>query len=415
MDPAPQVDEVVGQAAPSAMATERLEAELVTWAARLAAGMAHWLAVLAEYDRRAGYQAWGCATAVRWLSWQCGLDPRAAREHLRVARALEVLPTVQAAMASGELSFSRVRAITRVAVEATEEQWVEVARHSTAAQLERAVRATPPGTDRGQCRSHPRRPVAPLDLDDDGSLIIRGRLPADAGAALIATLAVLEAEAPAPEPECDDPLAARRADALVALIEGRADDGERNGAPPAAVHVVVHTTPAGSDWVEGAALVGWSSDRGHHGPAAGLRCHRRRGRRARLGVASHPAGAWSTAAPAPHPGPGLPVAGLRVAGAPARPPRPPLGPRRRHPARQPRAAVRPPPPPGPRRRLRAGLRGERRVGHPAGRPPARAAGRVAPSGMLPPARQPPANGWDGSALGLHDLVEGVLLLEAAAS
>jgi len=77
--------------------TERLEAELVGWSARLAAALGRWLVLLGEYDRRGAYEAWGCWSCVQWVVWQCGLDPRSAREHLRVARALQELPLVSTA------------------------------------------------------------------------------------------------------------------------------------------------------------------------------------------------------------------------------------------------------------------------------------------------------------------------------
>ena len=274
--------DVVERGAVADMATERLEAELVSWAARLAAATATWLVVLAEYDRRRGFEAWGCATCVRWLSWQCGLDPRSAREHLRVARALEGLPEVQAAMARGELSFSRVRAITRVAVPETEQTWLDVARQSTAAQLERAVRAT----RRARALQEATAAHAGRSLqwwwDDDGSLVVRGRLPADAGAALIRAIEAELVATPPAEPEADDPVAAQRADALVALVER---DGADGGA-----EVVVHTTPAGLTGEAGRGPRRWSGGAGSGRPTAGLRRHGARRGRHRLVVEADPAG-----------------------------------------------------------------------------------------------------------------------------
>ena len=64
-----------------------------------------------------------------------------AREHVRVARSLPELPRIHAAFACGELSYSKVRAITRIADAESEEELLGLARCLTAAQLERAVRA----------------------------------------------------------------------------------------------------------------------------------------------------------------------------------------------------------------------------------------------------------------------------------
>ncbi len=123
-----------------AMPLERLEAEITELAGHLAAGECRWLQLIAEYDRRAGHETWGCRTIAHWLSWHCGLDVRSAREKVRVAHALEELPLVAEEFAGGRLSYSKVRAITRVATPATEEQLVMLAQHATAAQVERIVR-----------------------------------------------------------------------------------------------------------------------------------------------------------------------------------------------------------------------------------------------------------------------------------
>jgi hypothetical protein len=63
--------------APDTMPLERLEAEITELAGHLAAGECRWLQLIAEYDRRAGYEQWGCYSVVRWLGWHCGLDARA--------------------------------------------------------------------------------------------------------------------------------------------------------------------------------------------------------------------------------------------------------------------------------------------------------------------------------------------------
>ena len=97
------------------MPLERLEAEITELAGHLAAGECRWLLLVGEFDRRAGYEQWGCRSAAAWLSWHCGLDMRAAREKVRVARALEELPAITQEFALGKLSYSKVRAPTRVA------------------------------------------------------------------------------------------------------------------------------------------------------------------------------------------------------------------------------------------------------------------------------------------------------------
>src|SRR5438093_7995200 len=116
----------------------QLEDELAALASHLYAGTCRWLELVAEVDRRD--QLVGCTTAA-WLAWRCGLTPRAAREHVRVARRLEELPLIHEAFAGGELSYAKVRALTRIADADSEAELLDLAYQLTASQLERAVRA----------------------------------------------------------------------------------------------------------------------------------------------------------------------------------------------------------------------------------------------------------------------------------
>jgi hypothetical protein len=103
--------------------------------------MCRWLELVAEFDRRGNWAEQGAVSCAHWLAWRCALTPRAAREHVRVARSLDGLPEIHASFARGELSYAKVRALTRVATAETERELLELARVLTAAQLERTVRA----------------------------------------------------------------------------------------------------------------------------------------------------------------------------------------------------------------------------------------------------------------------------------
>ncbi len=113
---------------------------IVTWSGRVAAGEAELLAYIGEFDHREAWAGTGLLSCAHWLSWRTSLGPTAAREKVRVARALRELPLVQEAFGSGRLSYSQVRAITRVAAPEDQERWIDAARCSTAGQLERLVR-----------------------------------------------------------------------------------------------------------------------------------------------------------------------------------------------------------------------------------------------------------------------------------
>ena len=74
---------------------ERLEAEITELAAHLTAAESRFLALVAEFDRREAWRDWECRSCAHWLSWQCGIELGAAREKVRVARALDDLPVTR--------------------------------------------------------------------------------------------------------------------------------------------------------------------------------------------------------------------------------------------------------------------------------------------------------------------------------
>jgi Domain of unknown function (DUF222)/HNH endonuclease len=169
------------------MPLELLEREITELAAHINAATCSWLLLVGEFDRREGWSEWDCRSCSHWLSYRCGLSPAAGREQVRVARTLAGLPAIRAAFGAGELCYSQVRALTRVATADTEQDLVMIARHATAAQLDVIVAAyrgvlryeLGPGADRRYLR---------CGYDDDGSLLIQGRLPAEEGALVLAAL-----------------------------------------------------------------------------------------------------------------------------------------------------------------------------------------------------------------------------------
>ena len=116
---------------------ERLEAEITGFASRLASATCTWLLWIAAYDRRGGWASWQAKSCAHWLNWQCGVAPRTAREHVFVAHKLVEFSAIRQAFANGELSYSKVRAVCRVVEPVNEDDLVEMAKLTTAAQLER--------------------------------------------------------------------------------------------------------------------------------------------------------------------------------------------------------------------------------------------------------------------------------------
>src|SRR6266849_5664580 len=117
----------------------RLGDEIAELSAHLDAATARLLDLIREFDARGGWSN-GFRSCAAWLSWRVGLDPGAARERVRVARALETLPLLAEALAHGQLSYAKVRALTRVATPETEARLLAVGRAGTAAHVERIVR-----------------------------------------------------------------------------------------------------------------------------------------------------------------------------------------------------------------------------------------------------------------------------------
>ena len=124
-------------------------------------------------------------------AWRVGLDLGAAREKVRVARALVTLPRLAQALARGELSYAKVRALTRVATPETEERLLAVGRAGTAEHVERIVRGWR-RMDRKAERDEATRQHASRALyvypAEDGTVTIRGRLAPEAGALLLKAL-----------------------------------------------------------------------------------------------------------------------------------------------------------------------------------------------------------------------------------
>ena len=117
-----------------------IEQELLALNANLNAATCRFLVLAREFDRRLAWADWGMRSMAHWLGWKCGIGPVAAREQMRVAHALVDLPETAAAFSGGRISYSKVRALSRVATRETEGFFLNIAEHGTAGHLERIVR-----------------------------------------------------------------------------------------------------------------------------------------------------------------------------------------------------------------------------------------------------------------------------------
>jgi uncharacterized protein DUF222/HNH endonuclease len=172
-------------------ALEDLGDEIATLAAHIHAATQRLLVLIAEFDQRRGWESGGHRSCAHWLSYRTGIDLGACREKVRTARVLGGLPETSAAMARGELSFSAVRALSRVATAENEGDLLELARGCTIAQLERTVRSWKRFTRMEEAElereRHESRSFSVFP-DDDGMYVVKGRLPAEIGALLMRAL-----------------------------------------------------------------------------------------------------------------------------------------------------------------------------------------------------------------------------------
>ena len=230
---------------------DRLGDEIAELSALLDAATARLLDLIREFDARGGWSN-GFRSCAHWLSWRVGFAPGAAREHVRVARALGTLPLLSQAFARGELSYSKVRELTRVATPETEEQLLTVGRAGTAEHVERIVRGWRRMDAKAEAqeatRHHTGRALH-VYPDVDGTVKIRGRLAPEVGALLLKALEAaresLYQRRREQEPDAEQPtMEQQQADALALLAETALHNGIDPGTPGEHYQVVVHVDAA---------------------------------------------------------------------------------------------------------------------------------------------------------------------------
>jgi 5-methylcytosine-specific restriction endonuclease McrA len=240
---------------------DQLGDEIAELSAHLDAATARLLELIREFDARGGWNT-GFSSCAAWLSWRVGLEPGTARERVRVARALATLPRLAEALGRGELSYAKVRALTRVATPETEARLLAVGRAGTAVHVERIVRGWRWVDRRAEAREaarrHRRRGLQ-VYADEDGMVVVRGRLAPEVGALLLRALdagreamyqrarrAEWAGETPAGETPAEEvpTLGQQRADALALVAETALHHGLDPGAPGERYQVVVHVDAA---------------------------------------------------------------------------------------------------------------------------------------------------------------------------
>jgi Domain of unknown function (DUF222) len=226
--------------------TERLADEIAELAAHLDAATHRFLTLIGRFDESEGWGQQGAITCAHWLSWRVGLELGAAREHVRVARALRELPLIAAALQRGQVSYSKVRALTRAATPENEGALLDLALASTASQLERICR----GYRLALRNATGERPEDEVELRwvrerETATGLVRFEIqlaPEEAAVVRRALeVAIVQAWAAQDVPAGTRAASLRRADALVAVAEGfltAATATTSDAGPP--VEMVVH-------------------------------------------------------------------------------------------------------------------------------------------------------------------------------
>jgi hypothetical protein len=240
---------------------DQLADQITTLAGQINAANYRFLTLIAEFEQRKAWSGYGLKSCAHWLNWKCGIDMGAAREKVRAALALTHLPKTKTAFQKGELSFSKVRALTKIATPKNESFLLNIAEYGTAQHMEKLVKAyrtvDQPLTAEEEhsnitkAQQDLKQDIAKEDKqkekrsvicyqDNDGMWIIHAKLPAEEGSLVAKTLKELGDKLAETETEQKDKtepknvsaetfslnqteekltFPQRRADALIALSE----------------------------------------------------------------------------------------------------------------------------------------------------------------------------------------------------
>ena len=210
------------------------------------------LVLVREFDDRFGWKKWTFKSCAEWLAWRASISLSAAREKVRAAHALRALPATAAAFAEGRLSYSKVRALTRVAHPCDEDLLLAHALDATAAQVEercRQIRNVAPDSAHHARRAWERRSLAVWRDEARGTLRLTVEVPIDEGEVIMRALDCAVAGGEVTTDVDPDAVAeskgttwrAQQADALVAVAKSYLDGGDRDGGATADHYqVVVH-------------------------------------------------------------------------------------------------------------------------------------------------------------------------------
>ncbi len=229
---------------------EQLGNQITELCSYLYAAESRLLTLIREFDEKECWADLGFFTCAHWLNFKCGIGMNAAREKVRVAHALAHLPKIDKGLSKGELSYSKVRAMTRIADETNEDYLMMIAKHGTAHHVEKLVskyRTAKRLQDAEVADAQYRDRELSHYYDHDGCLVIKARMPAEQGALIIKALEMAMDKDFLESGHADPtPIAARRADALANIAETYMNNSESSGSTADRYQVIIHTVGAAS-------------------------------------------------------------------------------------------------------------------------------------------------------------------------
>ena len=176
---------------------EMLGQEITLLAGQINVANHRLLKLIARFDQRKAWSGGGTVrSCAHWLNWKCGIAMGAAREKVRVALCLEALPLIDASFAAGEISYSKVRAMTRVATPENEDFLLRIARQGTASHVEKVVgkyKSVQSQEDDAVEREQDNARKLVYYQDSDGMWVIHAKLPPEAGALVVKAIQAIAA------------------------------------------------------------------------------------------------------------------------------------------------------------------------------------------------------------------------------
>jgi len=185
------ISNVENPAASARSGAEQLGAEITELCSYIYAAESRLLSLIHEFDEKEYWAEQGLCSCAHWLNFKCGIGMGAAREKVRVAHALAELPKINEEFARGALSYSKVRAMTRIADEKNEDYLLMIAEHGTAHHVEKLVskyRTAKRLQDVEIAREQYNSREVTHYYDHDGCLVIKARLPAEQGELIVKAL-----------------------------------------------------------------------------------------------------------------------------------------------------------------------------------------------------------------------------------